>query len=158
LNRLQEETNSSPREPLPRVNARDEEPSLDTSSCQQEEDFTEARENALHAEEKDVQLTEGKNRALADTKLFLVPAFSRRLWAHSDNFHKADLLQAFIEHTANCPSLRDFRGGYTIHINHAIGTNIINFAAIGYIASCLNLEDEVLNGDVPVDSQRYLAK
>jgi hypothetical protein len=95
---------------------------------------------------------------LTDIKLFLVPAFCQRLWAHSDNFQKANLLQAFIEHKANCPSLRDFRDGYTIHINHAIGTNIINFAAIGYTAGCLNMEDEVLNGDVPVDSQRYLVK
>jgi hypothetical protein len=152
LNRLQEELNCLQEEPLPRLNAQSEDSFFDPTICPQEEDFTTTQETALLAEENDVQFIEGKNFLLAGTKLFIIPFDGRRLWTQSDLYRQADLLETFIECAANCPGLLHFRDGVAFHLKHAIGTNLINFASVGHIAGCLNLEDEVQNGDVPVDS------
>jgi hypothetical protein len=157
---LQEETDCPLKEPhpqLPRLEARGGESPVDTTNRQQEE-FTAARENALAAEEINIQFIQGKNHALADYKLFLVPFDERRLFTHNRSFHQADRLQTFIEFTAICPDLLDFREGYTIHIKHAIGTNVINITSVGHAAGCSNLENEVQSEDIPVYSRRYIVK
>jgi hypothetical protein len=91
-------------------------------------------------------------------KLFLVPFDGRRLFTHNHSFLPADRLQTFIEFTAICPTLLDFREGFTIRIKHTISTNVINITSVGHAAGCLNLENEVQSEAIPVDARRYVAK
>jgi hypothetical protein len=152
---LHEETESHPQ--LPRLEARGGESPIDTTNRLLEECAT-ARKNAPVAEEINIQFIQGKNRALEYYKLFLVPFDGRRLFTHNRSFLQADRLQTFIEFTAICPTLLDFREGFTIHIKHTISTNVINITSVGHAAGCLNLENEVQSEDIPVCARRYIVK
>ena len=144
---------------LPRVNARGE-PVDDPEKRQQEEleEHVEAGDKALKTEETHIVFLLGKNRAGEFYKLFLVPSYQKRLFAHHRNFERADKLQTFIELAATCPDLPKFREGLAIHIKHTTSTNIINIVAVGHVAGSLNLENEVQIEDITVDAQRYLTK
>jgi hypothetical protein len=154
---LQEEANL-----LPRLEAQGEEsPVNDTTNRQLEqleelEEHIKARDKALAAEEIHIKFVIGKNCALESHKLFLVPSDRRRLFTHDRCFLPADRLQTFVELTAICPTLPDFREGFTIHIKHTISTNVINIAAVGHAAGCLNLGNEVQSEDIPVDARSLI--